>query len=325
MNLNMIAKLAGVSKSTASRALSNSGSVSKKSYDKVMAVAKKYNYAPNQYARIINNKSSHLIGVIAPDIKNPYFPEIIECITEIASDRGYRILLCNYDTKRKTEIEYLNILKSLRADGTILLCPTAELTNLDAYSSMAIVSIDSIVNERIPYVISDFYKGGFIAGSKLLDNGCKNILHISGSKNYYANVQRAAGFAASMQKKSDAGIHVFTLDDVSNSKSYEKIKLFIEEHRQIDGIFTDNDSIAFTVLRILQELHISVPQKVKLIGYDDNFMIPMVYPLLSTIHQPISDVGKTAVNTLISLINGQQISMHNILDVSYIKRDTTVC
>ena len=324
MNINTIAKLSGVSKSTVSRVLSKNGSVSKESYEKVMQIINQYDYKPNRYARILNNMPTNLIGIITPDITNPYFPEIIKCITEIATEFGYRVILCNTDTKLKSEADYLNMLEEMQVDGTILLCPSTDLTNLSDYSHMPLVSIDAVINDDIPYVCSDFYKGGFIAGTKLIENNCKHILHITGHENFYANIQRKRGFEACLHQYKSDDIQFYLLSDISISTSYEKIKEYLTHNPQIDGIFTDNDSFAFTVLRILNELNMPVPNKVKVIGYDDNFMIPMVFPLLSTIHQPISDIGKTAITTLLNLINNQQIKRINILDVQYIKRNTTV-
>ena len=322
MNINTIAKLSGVSKSTVSRVLSKHGSVSAESYEKVMKVVNENNYTPNRYARILNNMPTNLIGIISPDITNPYFPEIIECITNIATSKGYRLILCNTDTSSQSEISYLNMLKEMQVDGAILLCPTNEIELL-SFSDLPIVSIDSIINEDIPYVCSDFYKGGYIAGAKLIENGCKKILHISGHDNFYANIQRKNGFNAAISQAKKVDIEIFNLSNLSTSSCYKEIKSFIIEHKGIDGVFADNDSFAFTVLRIFNELAIAVPEKACVIGYDDNFMIPMVYPLLSTIHQPIKEIGATAITTLIDLILNHQIKRTNILDVNYIKRSTT--
>lgn len=322
LNINTIAKLSGVSKSTVSRVLSKNGSVSKEAYEKVMRVINENHYTPNRYARILNNMPTHLIGIVSPDITNPYFPEIIECITTIASDNGYRVILCNTNKNNNTEISYLGMLREMQVDGTILLCPTNDI-DLSDIQDMPIVSIDSIINENIPYVCSDFYKGGYIAGSKLLENGCRNILHISGTENFYANIQRRNGFEAALMNCKSRKLNLERLSNLSTSSCYNEIKEFIISHPDIDGVFADNDSFAFSVLRILNELSISVPDRISVIGYDDNFMIPMVYPLLSTIHQPITEIGATAITTLLDLIKNHQIKRTNILDVSYVKRNTT--
>lgn len=324
ITISTIAKLAGVSKSTVSRVLSDNKNVSKKTREKVLKIISDNDYRPNQYAQILNNKSTNLIGVIVPDITNPYFPEIIQQIEYIATLRNYKIILCNTNTQAKSEFEYLDMLEDMRVDGTILISPTTAINDLSQYSRQAILSVDAIINDQHPFVCSDFYKGGYLAGTKLIENGCKNILHISGHDYFYANVARRQGFEAAISSSLKSINTYKLLSDLSISKGYEKIKEYIANHSNVDGIFADNDSIAFTILRILHELDINTPEKVKLIGYDDNFMIPMVYPLLSTIHQPITEVGTLAAETIINMINHQQIKYSNILDVSYIRRSTTL-
>lgn len=289
-----------------------------------MKIVKEYNYKPNQYARILNKKSTNLIGVIAPDITNPYFPQIIQSISGVANEKGYQVILCTTNSAGNSELDYLEMLQDMRVNGTILLCPSDSITDLSAYEDQAIISIDSVINDKIPYVCSDFYKGGYIAAAKLIENDCKNILHVSGRKCYYANVQRRAGFDAAIKNSASDSIKFDTLEEISHGNAHTAISQYLDEHPDIDGIFADNDSFAFTVLHLLNEKKIKTPKQVKVIGYDDNYMIPMVYPLLSTIHQPITDVGICAANTLISMINQQQIMKKNILDVSYIKRNTTI-
>lgn len=324
MNIIQIAEMAGVSKSTVSRVLSGNGSVSPKSYEKVMRVVNEIDYQPNPYARILNKKSTSLIGIIVPDIINPYFPQIIQDIQAICTKHSYRILLCITDSGSKNEEEYLDMLENMRADGTILLCPTTQVTDISKYDRQAIISVDAVINDKIPFVCSDFYKGGYLAANKLVENGCTNILHISGHNYYYANQQRHLGFETGIKEHLNSIQSYQILSDFSMSHGLDIIHAYFQTHPNIDGIFTDNDSIAFMVLRILHSLKIEVPSKIKIIGYDDNFMIPMIYPPLSTIHQPIAQIGQLAAQTLINMINHQQINYQNILDVTYVKRSTTI-
>lgn len=324
MNISKIAELSGVSKSTVSRVLSGTGSFSAKSQAKVMEVVNALDYRPNPYARILNKKSTNLIGVIVPDITNPYFPEIIQEIEKVCASHDYKIILCIIDSPKHSEIEYLDMLETMRVDGTILLCPTTNLTDLSAYDRQALVSVDAVVSHSIPFICSDFYKGGFLAGTKLIENNCKHLLHVSGHDYYYANIQRRNGFQAALSSHAGEVQSQHSLADISISHNLKDVTHYLNAHPEIDGIFTDNDSIAFFLLRALQELHIPVPDRIKIIGYDNNFMIPMVYPPLSTIAQPIARVGQLAAETIINMLHTQQVSYENILDVTYIKRETTL-
>ncbi|MCI9270562.1 MAG: hypothetical protein HFH11_05365 [Dorea sp.] len=121
-------------------------------------------------------------------------------IQTVCSKHSYRILLCITESGSKNEVEYLDMLENMRADGTILLCPTTRMKDISKYDRQAIISVDAVINDKIPNVCSDFYKGGYLAANKLVENGCKNILHISAHNYYYANEQRHMGFETGIKE-----------------------------------------------------------------------------------------------------------------------------
>jgi len=323
ITINTIAKLSGVSKATVSRVLTKHPNVSEKTREKVLKVIKEQNYQPNRTAQMLNKKASKLIGVIVPDITNPYFPQLVQEIEQAVSQKGYSIILAN-TVGAKEKKNYIKMMQSMLVDGVIVIVPSS-MTEYDDSITVPVISLDGILHEDVPHIASDFYKGAFVAGEKLVQNGCRNILHLSGQSHYHANVLRANGFLDGIESAKGSNVIEFGKfeTDLSESKNYEDLKTFFKEHKNIDGIFADNDSIGFTALRIFNELNVKIPEEVQLIGYDDNFMIPMVYPLLSTIKQPIKEMGIIAANTMIKMLDNIEVKKENILDVIYIKRNTT--
>lgn len=323
ITINDIAKICGVSKATVSRVLSNHENVSEKTRQKVLQVIKENNYEPNRSAQMLNKKASKLIGIIVPDITNPYFPQLVQEIEQAVAVKGYNIILSN-TVGEKNNKNYIHMLQNLQVDGIIVIVPSP-MTVYDENVRVPVLSLDGILHEDVPYIASNFYKGAYLAGEKLVNNGCKNILHLSGQSHYHANVLRENGFRDGIKAASNSeNIIVGKFEtNLSESKNYENVKNFFKSNNDIDGIFADNDSIGFTALRILNELKMNIPEDIQIIGYDDNFMIPMVYPLLSTIKQPIKEMGIIAGNTIINMINDVAVNKESILDVIYIKRDTT--
>lgn len=323
VTINTIAKLSGVSKATVSRVLSNHPNVSEKTRQKVLEIIREHNYQPNRTAQMLNKKASKLIGVIVPDITNPYFPQLVQEIEQAVAQKGYSIILSN-TVGAKEKKNYIHMMQSMQVDGVIVIVPSP-MTTFDEDITVPVISLDGILHDDVPHIASNFYKGGFLAGERLVQNGCRNILHLSGQSHYHANVLREKGLRDGIESaRGNIEIDIGKFEtDLSESENYENVKSFFKKHQNIDGIFADNDSIGFTALRILNELNISIPEQIQIIGYDDNFMIPMVYPLLSTIKQPIKEIGIIAANTIINMIDKKQVKKENVLDVIYVKRDTT--
>ncbi len=324
ITINTIAKMCGVSKSTVSRVLTNHPNVSEKTRQKVLKIMEEHNYQPNRTAQMLNKKASKLIGVIVPDITNPYFPQLVQEIEQAVAQKGYSIILTNTVGAREKK-NYIHMMQSMQVDGIIVIVPSP-LTTYDDKIYVPVISLDGILHEDVPHITSNFYKGAYIAGEKLVQNGCRNILHLSGQSHYHANVMREKGLRDGIEHaRGNIKINIGKFEtDLSESDNYENVKSFFQQYKDIDGIFADNDSIGFTALRILNELKISIPDQIQIIGYDDNFMIPMVYPLLSTIKQPIKEIGIIAANTIINMLNDKPVKKENVLDVIYIKRDTTI-
>ncbi len=317
-----VANRANVSVATVSRVLNNKLDVSDDTRKRIWKIIEEMKYVPNQVARTLYKKSSHIIGVIVPDLINPFYPEILEAIEETFQNHGYHVLLFNTGNNDEKEKWQVSALSSMMLDGIILISPTMNTKKYDNLK-IPIISVDGIINDTIQCIMSDYYKGAQLAARKLIDNECKNILHIAGPQNLSSAIMRYKGFNDEIEKYDVQYDNIVSF--ISYNKSKGLVKDYLLNNNKIDGIFASNDSLAFMVVKILNELGISIPKKVKLIGFDNNYMSEMITPALSTISQPIHEIGIQVVNTILSNIKGEEVSRKNIVfDIEYIKRDTTV-
>jgi DNA-binding LacI/PurR family transcriptional regulator len=311
--------MAGVSEATVSRALNNKKDVSKKTKEKILKIIEEHNYIPNSIARNLYTNTSNVVGVIVPDLINPYFPEIIQIIDTTLSDHGYNVMLFNTLNSDDIENKHIRTISSLQLSGLIIIAPnihSKKFINLD----IPVITIDGILNDVIPYITSDFFNGARLAVKKLVENNCKKILHVAGPLLYYSSFERYNGFIEQCKKSE---IEFDTVQTKLNTDDYLLIRDYFDKNRDVDGVFAANDSIAFTCIKALAELNIDVPDNVKIIGYDNNFMANVVNPPLSTISVPIIKMGREASLTLLNMIQNKPYQKDHVIEPSYIKRNTT--
>lgn len=318
-----VAKRANVSVATISRVLNNKEDVSDETRKRIWEIIEEMNYIPNQVARTLYHKSSFTIGVMVPDLINPFYPEILEAIEETFQSQNYHVLLFNTGNNEEKEDWHIEAISSMMLDGLILISPALNTKKFD-HLKIPIVSVDGIVNDTIQCVMSDYYNGAKLAVKKLIENGCKNVLHIAGPQNLSSAIKRYKGFNDEIVRYDNIKYKNLTTC-ISYHKSIKMVKKYIMENPEVDGIFAANDSLAFMVIKVLHELNIPIPQQIKLIGFDNNYMSSMITPELSTISQPIFDIGVKAAETLLGNIKGEELCNKNIVfDIEYIKRDTTI-
>lgn len=323
-NIKDVAERSGVTVTTVSRVLNNRGYISEKTRQKVQKAIEELNYQPNEIARALLKRKSNLIGLIIPDVSHPFFAEVSKYIEYYAYKNKYKILLCNAYQDIKKEKDYIDMLKRNQVDGIIMGSHKLEISEyLDV--KLPIVAIDRFLSENIPYITSDNYNGGAIATQLLIDKGCNNLAHISGSLklNTPAN-KRCESFIDVAKKNNKPYVVVETKLNSFNKEEYEKlIYSLFQKHPNIDGIFASSDLIAAYAVEVSNSLMKKIPEDLKIVGYDDTFVASLMVPSLTTIRQPIEEICKTAVEIIISQINGGEVAKANILPIELIERKTT--
>lgn len=327
MNIRKIAMKAGVSIASVSRYINGSGKVSPTLAKKIQAVIDDTGYMPNELARSLFRNSSNMIGVLIPNVSNPFFGQILLYIEKYASSHGYNIFLCNTYDDIEIEKRHIVMLQQLRVDGMVVM----RGQNKDIFSNIKvpIVSLENNINPNIPMISVDNYLGGAIAFHHLYHKGCKNLLHIAGPNRFEATVNRCQGFIDSA-KEYHIPVDIIRLDSDFKTSFLENYFDKFDLLTKYDGVFVFNDITAATVLKYFVTKGKNIPNDIKLIGFDDNFISELLYPTLTTIHQPIEKMSKLLVDKLIKRIQNKSVEEQENKDMNtfllppkLIERETT--
>ncbi len=312
-NIKDVAKLAGLSVGTVSRVLNNRGYISQETRKKVNAAMKQLNYVPNELAKSIFRQYTKIIGVIVPFVTHPYFGKVVESLEYYASEINYKIMLCDSYFEKEKEIEYFKMLKGNKVDGIILGSRNMDISEA-IKDNLPLVTIDRILGDNIPCISSDNYKGGMLATEHLIKKGCKKIALISGSPSLHlmAN-QRSIAYVDTCKKNGIEPIVVSTNEDQFTAMTYyNEIHTLFKSHPDIDGIFASSDIIAAQVIQVAAEAGLKIP--------DDTSIARLTTPQLTTIHQPIEQISKYALELIINEIKGEIVPMRTVLPIKLVER-----
>lgn len=320
-----VAKHAGVSPTTVSRVLNNRGYISEQTRKKVHESMKELNYYPNEVARSLFIKKTFLIGLVFPTTNNPFYGQLIFHLENTCASLGYKVLLCNSQSREDKEINYLKMLQRNQVDGIIA---GAHNRGIEEYEipKLPVVGIDRNLSSTTPVVSSDNYDGGKQATQMLLNKGCKKIIHINGP-NFLetpANLRRRAYEDVMKSNQLNPRTYEFPYKATPEIVQEIIIKLF-NENPEVDGIFASDDMIASKVIEEAKKRKINIPVDLKVIGYDGTDTTRILLPELSTVQQPIKEIAEKAVEILMLQINGKhdQVQLETILPVTLIDSQTT--
>jgi LacI family transcriptional regulator len=299
-----VAKEAGVSVATVSRYINQIGYISQDTQAKIQIVMDKWNFQPNMIARGLAIKKTQTIGLMVPDITNPFFPELIRAIEEIAKSRGYQVILGNLGEEIK-EADFWNHFKLRYIDGIIFASMPLSERSLSEVEGLHIpyVVIDRAANLDIPYSIGvDNAKGAMLAVEHLVSVGCRKIAHITGPNNIFPSLERKKGYIQALQTLLPSQEPLLYLGDFTLESGRRQAYQLIHEHPDVDGIFASNDLMAIGTLKALKD---RIPRDIALIGFDGIKMTEMMEPEISTIEQPLYQIGVKAAGLLLDRIENK--------------------
>lgn len=322
-SIREVAKLAGVSPSTVSRVINGTANVQEEKKQRVLEAIETTGFKPNELARALYKKSSRIIGVIIPNIENPFFNEIVKAIEEEAYNSEYRILLCNSDNNTEKELVNIQMLHGMNADGIILMTNSDKAGKEIKKYDIPVVVVDRKVTggNEIAFIESDHYKGGKIAAEHLVNCGCKNIVCIRGNMKFTSGQQRYKGYQDICKKY---GIEEQYVDCKYNYEAgLEAVKILLEKYSKVDGIIACNDMVAVAVYKILTKQGYQIPEDIQVIGFDNIKFSSLVTPEITTVAQQITHMGKLAAKIIVHYGSGLPFQKENIFDVSLIERQTT--
>ncbi|WLR58716.1 LacI family DNA-binding transcriptional regulator [Guptibacillus hwajinpoensis] len=316
-----VAEQAGVSVATVSRVLNDNGYVGTETRKRVMDAIKSLNYSPNEVARSLYKRESRLIGLLLPDITNPFFPQLARGIEDEVNRAGFRLLLGNSDEEATKELDYIQTFLQNQVVGMISATNNTDnenYTNLD----LPVVFLDRVSTHH-PSVYADGIEGGRLAARALVERGSKRITLIKGPAHVKPAMDRFQGALAEL---SEAEIDFSVLS--TTSYAFDDAGTWAEElfakHPDTDGVIASNDIVAIAILHEALRLGRSIPDDLQLIGYDDIPFSSLSYPSLSTIRQPAYEMGKEAAKLLLRMIRKEkEIDQTIQLPVTLIERNTT--
>lgn len=279
---------------------------------RVLEIAERLNYTPNGIARGLVSRQTRTIGLILPDITNPFYPEVARGIEEGAKAEGYSVFLCNTNWEQQRQSQYIETLAEKRVDGVII-APVSSASDpmLERlFESIPVVYVDRPPqNTKRSYVVIDNVRGGFIATKHLIEAGYRPIGFVGGVEQSMPVDERLTGYRMAMERY---GLPIedryIKIGHFKQETGINYIEEMIEKGDFPRAVFAENDVVALGVIQGVQRLGLSVPEDVAVIGFDDIPIASFGYIQLSTVLQPKYEMGEAAVRILIGDIAARAAS-----------------
>ena len=306
-----VAREAGVSRQTVSRALNGKGEISSATLQHVQEVIDRLDYRPSSIARGLATRHTRTIGLVVPDIANPFFADIGRGADDAAHAAGYSLLLCNAVEDPDREAELLRTLEQRAVDGVVLCSsrlPEQALAALVKRHDAVILINRSLIG--CSNVCVDDGRGAAIMVEHLLGSGRRRIGLLAGSQNSHSSRERARGYAEAMSAAGEDSDPALTrrCDSPDIDGGYRAALSLLSEQPEVDGLICYNDLVAIGALRACVELGRSVPGDVAVAGADDILLASLVTPALTTLRVDRQAIGVTALQMLLN-------NLHNVSDV----------
>ncbi|HVW15648.1 MAG TPA: LacI family DNA-binding transcriptional regulator [Mucilaginibacter sp.] len=303
INIKVLAKELKLSTSTISRAFSGSSDINKDTRERILALARKHNFLPNHYASSLRDKKTKTIAVIVPEIANDFFAQAINGIEEVARKKGFYILLYRTDDVFEKEVSFVNYLNNGKADG-IIMSVSGEANDHNYLKALEQKNVPVVFFDRVyedidvSKVTTNDYESSFEATEHLIETGCRRIAYLVVNKSISIGKVRMQGYVDALEKHGIAFDDNLVIDCSQDEKiNYAIIKNMIGELKP-DGIFCSVERLAFATYYVCNDMHISVPEDLKIVSFSSLGIAPLLCPALSTITQPAYEMGIKAATLL---------------------------
>ena len=326
-SIRQVARQAGVSIATVSRALTTPDKVSEKTLKKVLAQVERSRYKPNLLARNFRSKRAYSVVVLVPNIANPFFAEIIRGIEQVAQQHGYAVLLGDTEGREDREAYYVGLVETRQADGLIQLHPRLPKAARGANGTIDIPLVNAceyIEDAPCPRVGIDNTAAAREMTAYLLGLGHRRIGVILGPDSSPLTSDRLRGYKLGLRSaKIPADDALIAQGDFTMSSGSVAAEQLFKVKQPPTAIFCFNDEMALGAIRYLKSTGRSVPQDVSVVGFDDIEFASFCDPPLTTIEQPTREIGNKAMSLLFDMLNGGQPepTMHT-LPIKLIVRDS---
>ena len=319
VTLKDIAKLAGVSESTVSLVLNKRDiRISTEKKEEILKIADDLKYRPNLLAKSLSSQKTFTIGLIIPDLSNPFFARLANHIEIILRSKGYLLFVANSNDELDMDKKLITRFQDYQVDALIY-CPANESFSLSTKERAALTkfSVPSVIVDRIfpdleeNQVCFDNEYGGYIASKYLLESGCKNIAFISGDLNNYNASQRFAGYKRALQEQNQVLDETIIFPGNYRFEAGYNVDVSVLQEENVDGVFCSNDLMALGLLRKLQETDFL--DDIKVVGYDSLFSNEIIPGYFKSVAQNTKLLAEQVCEQMLGQINDHNYKITTIL------------
>ena len=308
-DIRELAKILNLSITTVSRVLngkSESYRISSKTAKRVKQVAMEYNYSPSKIARGLKTDKTDTLGLIIPDISNPFFADIAQSVEKEARSKGYSLMLCDSGGLLQIEDELIRLLQSHKVEG-IIIAPVG--TNFDHIVQVYQSGVPLVVIDRnnpdidLPYITSDNYQGATDAVNYLISMGHTKIACIQGIPQSQPNKDRVRGYIDACKASGiDVDESFIVGDDFSIENGYLQTRILFSIENQPTAIFALSNLISLGTIKALNEIGLKIPGDISLVSFDEQPYSAYLGTPMTTINQKKSEIGQLAIDVLLKHI-----------------------
>jgi LacI family transcriptional regulator len=304
-----VARLAGVSTATVSRALNDTGQVAEPKRAAIDAAVEQLGYRPNTIARSLVTRATQTIALLLPDITNPFYAELVTGIQALTRERDYTMLLCTTDFDPEQEERYLRLLRAKHVDGALvdgLVLPPERIARF-VEDGFPIVCLDRDVSSpAVPLVQVDNRMGARLATEHLLALGHRRIAHIAGAPARISE-ERLVGYQGALES---AGVSLdsalVAVGAFTEIGGHDAMRVLLAAAPELTAVFAANDLSAIGAMNALAASGRSVPGQVSVVGFDDLRLARFMAPPLTTVRQPAGEIARHSTELLLGMIAGKK-------------------
>ncbi len=305
-----VARAAGVSPATVSRALAGRPTVDSALAARVWQAASELSYRPSRIARNLRTRQTTVWGVVVSDIRNPFYTELLRGLEDTAQEAGYALLIGNADERLDKEASYLELFVAERVAGVVLSAASQELTDVTLLSNQGIpvVAVDRALHgQAVDTVLADNEGGAYQATHHLFGQGYRRVACITGPADRTTATDRLAGY---VRAHAEAGVDVEDAlvrhSDFRQGGGYTAAYELLTAARTPDALFVANNLMTVGALEAVAQLGLRVPEDLGMVGFDDIPLASLLRTPISVVAQPAYDMGRTAASLLLKRAQGDQ-------------------
>jgi LacI family repressor for deo operon, udp, cdd, tsx, nupC, and nupG len=323
-----VAKRAGLSRATVSRVLNNHPNVTDDKKRLVHEAMESLKYVPNTTAQRLRNQRTDTIAILVPVLTNPFFSYLLEAMDMVATKNQLQLLICQTRYSKQKELDFLELLRTKQVDGLILTSYENEWKQIEPFSAFGpmVLCNEYERNQKVPIIRMDQFEASYIGTRHLIEQGHERIVCTCGDKSNLAK-DRQAGYRKALAEYGLLVKEEWIFSNVFDIEDGKRVFRTIMNLKEIPtAVFTGSDQVAVGMIMAAKAIGKNVPDDIAIIGFDDQPIAKVVEPALTTIRQPIEELGKTAMEVMIDSIafkkdvNQQEI----LLPYDLVIRDSTM-